>query len=310
MAVIIGKAIEAKIHGYELPSTILFPSKKVIDVCNEISDSWIKVENPIIYLKTPREIKTNARRFMDSKFKLHKIFYKNILFSLDLKILNRLDNIDTCLKINNGLGLYISPYLLPTSFTAQDETGCMVVENIAYIKDDYYFEHMKPSLKKIILQQNVSEITESSYVHELTHTQLLDRKGIVRELCNSEVLSIFLELLNIFESKSIMLTKINDAIRFSELINDLNVLDFLRTDDIDLTEDEILSNITYATSIAKAYSLLIEYINGTPALRKYILRCIQNIFDGNLQLEELLDELEITFDSCFEDQKLLKYFCH
>ncbi len=308
--VIVGKDIEAKVHGYELPSKILSPSKKVIDACNEISDSWTNIENPQVQLKSQKDIKVNARRFMDNKFKLHKIFYKNLLSHLDFQVLRNVGNIDTCLKINNSTGIYISPYLLPISFCAVDSTGCMVVENITYLKDDYYLENMKTSFKKIQLQQTVSEITESSYVHELTHTQLLDRKGIVREYCNSEVLSIFLELLNIFESGSKTLIKINDTIRFSELINDLNVLDFVRTGDIDLTQDEILSNATYATSIVKAYCLLIEYINGTPSLRRYILRCIQNIFDGNLQLEELLDEFEITFDSCFENQKLLKYFCH
>ena len=307
---IIGKTIEAKIHRYELPTTNLEPSKKVIDTCNEISDSWTTLENPQIYSKSSKEIKVNARRFMDGKFKLHKIPYKNLLFDLDLKLLSKMRNIDTCLKINNATGICISPYHLPISFTAFDGTGCTVVENVAYIDDDYYLEHMKVSFKEIRLQKNISEITESSYVHELTHTQTLDRKGSIRELCNSEVLPIFLELLNIYESGSSTLIKINDTLRFSELVNDLNVLDFVRTGDIDITEDEILSHTTYATSISKAYRLLIEYINGTPALRKYILRCIQNIFDGNLALEELLDEFEITFDSCFEDKKLLIYFCH
>jgi len=118
------------------------------------------------------------------------------------------------------------------------------------------------------------------------------------------------EKLNTYESYSADLMKINDTIRLSELFNDLNFLDYLRTDDIKATEEEILSCGKYATSIAKAYSLFIEYIKGTPALRKYILNCIQNVFDGNMQLEDILDEFEITFDSCFEDQKLLKYFCH
>jgi hypothetical protein len=43
-------------------------------------------------------------------------------------------------------------------------------------------------------------------------------------------------------------------------------------------------------------------------MKKYILTCIQNILDGNLQLEELLEEFEITVDSSLDNPKLTKYF--
>lgn len=307
---IVSKKIEIKVHGHDkLPETLI-PSPKIISACNEISDSWQNIDNPQIYPVSKRETIKYAKKFMKSKFKLHKIFYKNHLNHLDYLVLNHIANIDTCLSINGVTGFYISPFLLPVSFCASDATGCMVVENVTYINDDHYLENMKVSFRGIHLQRVTSELSESSYVHELAHTQTLSIKGSIREYYNTEVISIFLEILNIYESYSADLMKINDTIRLSELFNDLNFLDYLRTDDIKATEEEILSCGKYATSIAKAYSLFIEYIKGTPALRKYILNCIQNVFDGNMQLEDILDEFEITFDSCFEDQKLLKYFCH
>ncbi|MDE5888698.1 MAG: hypothetical protein K2H20_01620 [Bacilli bacterium] len=307
---VVGKDIEVKIHNYDCVPNILIPNPKVIQACNEISDSWQNIKNIKLYFVSKRETKANAKKFMCQKFKLHRIFYKNHLNDLDVKVLKNVNSIDACLRINSRTGLYISPFLLPVSFCAADSTGCMVVENVNYIKDDYYLENMKVSFRGIHLQQNVSEITESSYVHELAHTQTLSVKGSIREYYNSEVISIFLELLNVYEEGRPELMKINDTIRLSELFNNLNVLDFAATGDIDVENDELLSDGKYAISIPKAYCLLIEYINGTPALRRYILRSIQNIFDGNLQLEDLLDEFEINFDSCFEDQKLLKYFCH
>lgn len=306
---IVSKDIEVKVHGHDGVPDILIPSKKVIDACNEISDSWQNLEKLQVFFTSKRETKKNAKKFMSQKFKLHKILYKNVLNSLDIKVLENIDNLDTCLKINSRTGLYISPYLLPVSFCAEDGTGCMVVENVNYINDDYYLKNMQVSFRGIHLQQVTSEITESSYVHELAHTQTLSVKESIREYYNTEIISIFLELVDIYENGRHELLKINDTIRLSELFNDLNNLDFVATGDGEMSEDDILTHGKYATSIAKAYSLFVEYINGTPALKKYILRCIQNIFDGNLQLEELLDEFEITFDSCFEEQKLLKYFC-
>lgn len=308
--VIIGKDIEVKIHGYEHVPEIITPSPKIIEACNEIADAWQPLEDTSIYPKTKKEVKNGAKKFLCPKLKLHRVFYKNYLAGLDYHILKNINNMDICLKINGLTGAYISPFLLPVHFCASSSTGGMVIENVTYLRLDYYLERVKVSFKEIQLSPVISELTESSYVHELIHTQLLDRRGSIKDYYNGEVLSIFFELLNIYETESKRLIKINDSIRLTELFNDINTLDFARTGDIEASSDDLINNGTYATSIAKAYSLLIEYVNGTPALKKYILNSIQNIIDGNLELEELLDEFEITFDSCFENQKLLKHVCH
>ena len=74
------------------------------------------------------------------------------------------------------------------------------------------------------------------------------------------------------------------------------------------SQDTLIDSTKYAESIIKAYNLFVEYYYGTPAMKKYILTCIQNILDGNLQLEELLEEFEITVDSSLDNPKLTKYF--
>ena len=55
-------------------------------------------------------------------------------------------------------------------------------------------------------------------------------------------------------------------------------------------QEDLINASKYAQSIIKALGLFTEYYYGTPSLKKYILNSIQNIFNGSLQLEELLEE--------------------
>ena len=54
---------------------------------------------------------------------------------------------------------------------------------------------MKLFFKSIDLGHKTNEMTGVCYVHEIVHTEVESLKGIVREYYNSEVLSIFTELL-------------------------------------------------------------------------------------------------------------------
>ena len=146
-------------------------------------------------------------------------------------------------------------------------------------------------------------------VHEITHTQVLEHKGIIEDYFNGEVLPIFLELLKVYESGNQNLMDLYDSNRFECLVDYFNCLDDSVIFPGDYTEDTLYKCSMYAESIVKAYSLFIEYVKGSSLAKKYILNGIQDIFDGNLKLEEFLSCFGITFESCFNDQKLLKYFC-
>jgi hypothetical protein len=98
-------------------------------------------------------------------------------------MLRYLPGIETPLKLHNIMR-YIDPFKLPVSFSSSSIVECMVVENVTFISVDEFINRMKLSYQGIILPPQISELTESSYVHELTHTQLAHQKGIIKNKGN------------------------------------------------------------------------------------------------------------------------------
>lgn len=304
---IIDKETELRIHGHDPLGPILKPSSKIIDFGTFIENLEIDKKPFQLRPSTKQEAITNAINFFNTHFKLHKIPYKSELrCDIDKFILRHLPGIKIPLQIHN-IARNIHPFNLPVRYTGETMIECMVVENVTYIATDYFIDNMKLSFKEIILPPQITELTSSSYVHEVTHTQLAHIKGIIKDYYNSEILSIFLEILSIYETQEYLLP-LQDAMRLTELYHELYTLEEHSKGVSTYKEDDLIDSTKYTTSIIKAYHLFVEYYYGSPALKKYILESIQNILDGNISLEELLDEFEITIHSSIDNPKLTKYF--
>ena len=306
---IIDKETEFKIHGYDPVESILIPDKPIIDFATFIEDMEIDKRKYYLGPSTKQEVLSNSKDFFNRHFQLQKVPYKGRLrCKIDKYMLRYLPGIETPLKFHNIMR-YIDPFNLPVSFSSSSIVECMVVENVTFINVDEFLNRMKLSYQGIILPPQINELTESSYIHELTHTQLAHQKGIIKNYFNSEVLSIFLELLNIYESsKQETLLPLQDAVRLTELYDILYRLESVHKKISEEPYEDLLEASKYAESIFKAYHLFVEYYYGSNNLRKYILTTIQNIFNGNIQVEELLDEFEITIHSSIDNPKLTKYF--
>lgn len=306
---IIDKETEIKIHGYDKPGDILIPSPSIIDFATFLEDLEIEKRKYYLGPSTKQEVLTNAQAFFNRHFTLHQVPYKgNIRCKIDKYILRYVPGIELPLKIHN-ISRHIHPFNLPVRFTSSSLVECMVVENVTYINVEEFLKKMNLSFKEIILPPTINELTESSYVHEITHTQLAHQRGIIRNYYNSEIPSIFMELLNVHESpKQDTLLPLQDAIRMTELYDLLYRLESVHKNIQEEPYDDLIDATKYTESIIKAYGLFVEYYYGTPALKKYILTCIQNMLDGNLELEELLDEFEITVESSINNPKLTRYF--
>lgn len=309
MVKIIDKKRELIAHGHDPLNGILIPQSELIDLGTFIEN--LEIEKKPLYLgpsNKDKELK-EAKDFFNKKFKLHKIPYKGELrCSLDYYILRYIPGIELPLRLHN-ITRYIHPFDLPVRYTSETISECMVVENITFIDTEDFLKRMKLSFKEIILPPTITELTSSSYVHEITHTQLAHVRGIIKDYYNSEVLSIFLEILNVYESEnSKTLLPLQDAVRLTELYQELHMLVSHNIGVENHSEEELIDASKYSISILKAYGLFIEYLNGSPALKKYILTSIQNIFNGDLCLEELLDEFELTPERVAKDEKVLSYF--
>ncbi len=306
---LVDREIELKVHGYDPVTDIITPNKTMIDFGTFIEDLHISERKYSLGQSTKKEVLTNSKEFLTRHFKLHKVPYKGeIRCKIDKFMLRHLPGIEEPLKFHNKIR-YIDPFNLPVSFTSSSIIECMVVENITFISVDEFINRMLLSYRGIILPPQINELTESSYVHELTHTQLAHQKGIIKNYYNSEVLSIFLELLNIYESsKQETLLPLQDAMRLTELYDELYRLELYHQGSKEEPYDDLIEASKYTESIFKAYNLFVEYYYGSIDLRKYILKRIQDIFNGNLQLEDLLTEFDITIESSISNPKLTKYF--
>ena len=306
---IIDKETELKIHGHNPLEGIIIPTKEEIDFATLIED--LDIPSRSFYLGPYNKHKAikEAQDFFNRHFTLHKIPYKNELrCDIDRFLLIHLPGIKIPLKVHN-IARNIHPFNLPIRYTGEELTSCMVVENVTYLATEYFIDNMKVSFKEIILPPTITELTSSSYVHEITHTQLAHIKGIIKNYYNSEVLSIFLEILSIYESPLVdQLLPLQDAIRLTELYEELYQLEEHNKGVKEYPREDLIDASKYSESIIKAYGLFVEYYYGTPSLRKYILNSIQNIFNGNLVLEELLDEFELESSKVVTNNQVLSYF--
>lgn len=295
------------VHEYEDRGTILKPTEKEFWSVYEIGElkGWKDVPRELLGDRSKGKILRDARSFMGRHFKLHRIPYKNLLNGLDWIWLMHGHDMKKIAKLCNATNVKINPFSLPVEFSGNDETEVSIVTNSSYINNTEFLKYIDVSYRKIILDRRITELTESSYIHEVTHTQI-SRRGIIKNYLNSEVVPIFIELLNMYEAGS-EIQRVGDFKRVLELMDHFSVLYTATLDDVNV-EGDLINSSVYAVSILKAYELFIEYVCGTNSLKKYILNSIQNLFNGDLQLEEILDEFEITETSCLENRKLLKYF--
>lgn len=296
----------SKLYGYSVGPSILVPTDDIYEslkgIAEDINSDGIK--EITLKKRSKKEFIGETKGFFRENFKLHRVAFKRMLNGLDFHILLRCDDIVRAAKLCNMINIKVNPFRLPITYAKHEDNETMVVANATYIDNKDFFDNIDISYRGIILDEEITDLSSSCYVHEITHTQI--DKGMIRDYCNGEVIPIFMEMLSIYKSGNYSLLELSDILRLNELINHINILMLNKREDVSVTGDLVRSTV-YATSILKAFHLFIEYVYGTDSLRKYIIRCIQNLFDGNLQLEEILDEFDITVDSVFEDGKLLKY---
>lgn len=306
---VISKEKELIIYGHDPITGYLTPTKELIDFGTFIEKLDIESKPYRLNQLTKEQTIKEAKEFFNRHFKLHKIPYKGELrCDIDLFILKNIPGITIPLKLHN-ISRQIHPFDLPVKFISESITECMVVQNTTYIDNLEFLRNMKLSYKEIILPPTITSLTPSSYVHEITHTQLSHIKGIIREYYNSEVLSIFLEILSVHESPHReTLIPLQDAYRLTELYENISDLESYTQNIKDISDEDLIEESKYSTSIIKAYGLFVEYYYGTPSLKKYILTSIQNIINGDLQLEELLDEFELDINRVVKEPKVKKYF--
>ena len=167
------------------------------------------------------------------------------------------------------------------------------------------------SYRSIYLTNRPTVTTKLAYSHELAHTQLNHVPELIKNYTNSEVVSIFIELLHAYEaSENEEVLRLHDIRRLSELItliDEISKLNKKKFEPNTIDDDNAIEASTYIHSILKAYNLFMKYYYGDIFIRKSILTYIQKIFDHERSIEEILSDYDITFENSQDIERIKKY---
>ena len=290
------------IHGHDTDIKLVELSDKLIDLAVMLAkdEEYEKSEFKATY-KQPKLILRDSKVFLRNKFILHKVPYADEVM-IKLKLHGRLVRSENDLiKLYNGVGRLVDPFELPVRFVNEPYYygNVSLCTNIS--DNPEFLKHMKIFFKSIELGHKTNDMTGVCYVHEIVHTQLESIKGIVKDYYNSELLSIFIELVYAYE-KGVVLLRETLKNRINMFLTEFHSLyNFLNSKDI--TEDGLWHNVIackYIVSTVKAFHLFCNYYIGDDIEKNNILWEIQSVFSGRKSLEDVLDILGITYQNSLE----------
>ena len=265
------------------------------------------LEGIVIPYITRKEIIKNSKEFINSLIKTRKIKYLSDEQYNELYLQNSNATIGDFITLFNMSHSEINPFRLPVIFKEEDMINGLLSTRIICVEDEELsykiFAALNICFNNISLSEKLTDLNSSCYVHEIIHTQTSRMKGMIEELSNNELLSIFFELLYAYESNPntyhILLTN-----RICHLLNA-----FVNSQNRNNIY-EYAMNIKYMISIFKALNLLDRYINSNSTTKKVILKNIQKVIDAEITLEESLNKLEIfeenSIDSNITRRLILK----
>lgn len=290
------------IHGHDTNVELLKLDEKLVDlaVMLAITDDYDNTGFKSMIVK-PKIFLRDSRVFLKEKFVIHKIPYADDLM-LKMKLHGKVVRQESdLLKYYNKVGINIDPFELPIRYV--DEPSCYGnVSLLTNLSDDEEFlKNMKIFFKRIDLGKKTSDMSGVCYVHEIVHTQLESLKGIVKDYYNSEVLSIFLELVYASRSDELFKEALKNRINLF-LIEFHSLFNYIVNNECNITEAKWHNVVAckYIVSTLKAFNLYDMYSKENEFGKSNILWLVQKVFSGVNTLEEMLADLGITYQSSLE----------
>ncbi len=278
---------EIKARGCKSVTKIIIPDEKLQDLANYLSTLPIIKKSYGVHRMHEKDIIHDGQAFFNEYLKLHKIPHFKIIKT---PISNK-----SIVSIRN-----IHPYKLP-------------IEHEEDIYNGYLNEVITPDrnnvlFKSIVFNPNTTELFSSSYVHEITHSQLNSIRGSYEDYFNQEVLSIFLELIHAKEvsehEKILRIQEANRVYEISELTKEQ--IEFA-TGRLDLSREDQIENSKYIQSDLIALRLFSIYYFSHYSIQKEILMKVQEVFNGEITVEEFLEAFGVSFENSQDKKMLGKY---
>ena len=278
---------EIVLRGYQVKPDIIIPTESIIEISHTLDTSYLDY----VPLKKSnlKETKNSVVEFYESFFKLSRVPYY-----LERKI--------GPFKIERQGDIH--PFGLPIKKVKEEHEFFGALNEVIFFTDPYKTIYYK----SLSLPQNITEITKLAYTHEIAHSQLNHVRGLIKAYYNTEVVSIFLELVHALElNDGEYILTAHDSIRLSELKSIIDELNKYYTRNDEEVKNVLLEGSLYLQSTLEAYNLFIKYYNGSLSLKKEILQSIQKLFEQEYTLEDMLSSFDVSLESSIDPIRLNKY---
>lgn len=279
---------EILLRGYDKEPDIIIPTQPIIELSTILDDPYLE-QLPV----HPEKIKVGRNstiNFYESFFKLQRVPYYIEKKYGPFKIERQGD---------------IHPFALPIKKEKDADEFFGSLNEIIFLTEPFKTIYYK----SISLAKKSTELSKLAYTHEIAHSQLNHVRGLIEEYYNTEVISIFLELVHALELNDgeYLLTE-HDSIRLTELkyiIDELNKY-YDRREEPEIKK-VLLEGSLYLQSTLQAYNLFITYYNSPLSIKKEILSSVQSLFNQEHTLEEMLSKLDISFESSINPERIKNY---
>ena len=280
-----------KISGYR---SGLLPKK--------LNNQYLQLFKNIMYLPpnrlqeltsiTEEKLRFITQEFYKKYFKLHDIQILDNKNSYQNSIADIANRSKTFEQVTGSIGT-LSPFYLPIHYLHTDDPMTAITE-----KGIIYGDNLESPIifEGISLCNNLSLLSIPLYTHEISHTQTESTPGYAEDYHNKEVISIFLEKVAALELDSTNhLLHLIEKMRYRSLQENIKALNSFHNGDPTISFTAATESSMYIESTLKAEKLFDIYQNARkPKEKVRILSAIQNIFDGQMTVEELLQKNQVT----------------
>ncbi len=280
---------EILLRGYEKEPEIIIPSPTILELSHTFDDPFL--EQLPVKKEHIKKAQNSTIDFYESFFKLQRV-----PFFIERKIGNKV--------ISTKAG-DIHPFALPIKKEKDVDEFYGSLNEVIFFTEPYKTIYYK----SISLAKDTTELSKLAYTHEIAHTQLNHVRGLIEHYYNTEVVSIFLELVHALElNDGEYLLTAHDSLRLPELkyiIDEIHKY-YDRREEPEIKK-VLLEGSLYLQSTLQAYNLFITYYNSSISVKKEILTYIQALFNQEYTLEDMLSKLDISFESSINPERIKNY---
>lgn len=304
------------LHGHKTLGDFELSDELTSAVC-EINEIEVPLQNGTRFNYISEfKMRKNAKEFFNDYYKLHNVGYLPDKKLYKLVKSKKIASIEDIIEEYNNAAKMVSPFKLPINYNINNVNGGTLITQALVTEDHEYFEQLLPYLNLyftgINLSKSVTDITTSSYIHEITHSQIESHKTAVDEFHNAEVLSIFNELFYAYKH-DITLFDFLLMNRLNGIFMSFNSIYTFKTsksgkniiEGRDYTEFDYHTDIKYLTSTLKALKLLSCYIDKKPNT-SFITHQISRVFEGQRTVEDCLSDLNVTLENSMNPDNIKK----